>query len=489
LSEAEATKLISQVCPGAYEREADQAVAIARELSGMPLAVRVMASYIDQTQDSLENLLKGLRSADARRLFSDEESARALQYERTLAACCEMSINTLGESSRHLVRVLAFFQPDSIHESLITKGCAKLPRLASLQDHWTWNAELRKLANYNLVPFSNSGSSSGRTLRIHRFLKAYCVHPDDKDREFLVDAFRDAVDLINDRFPKRPPDGGTMTKSWKECEEWLPHVLYVKAAFATSGLPQTAVPKAYVEVLCNTSWYMWERGTDRALDCVFDAYILGKMILTDDAPDDYLLKADILTLLGATKLPFYKRRDETCEYFMEALEVLKQYRDKKPDMTENEKRLLANAYNNAGAGELNRERYDRARVLFEEGFRQRKRIGTQDAIPYDYAVSYYNLCRVKMGKGILCGAIENAGLALNLAEKCNGSTDFRTNQFRFTYADLLVACDKVEEGLGVHLETLKIRQESLGINHNETGVSHYGIGCVLFKLKRLEEAL
>ncbi|KAL9124330.1 MAG: hypothetical protein Q9217_006330 [Psora testacea] len=93
------------------------------------------------------------------------------------------------------------------------------------------------------------------------------------------------------------------------------------------------------------------------------------------------------------------------------------------------------------------------------------------------------------GQGLIEEAKKNAKKALDLVESYNGLEDFRTNLFRFTYADVLAASGEGEEGLSMHEYILNIRKRVMGVENNDTGVSYYGLSCLYQQLGRLEDAL
>ena len=133
--------------------------------------------------------------------------------------------------------------------------------------------------------------------------------------------------------------------------------------------------------------------------------------------------------------------------------------------------------------------WQNAMASFQKSLDLKYQLGDEGTIPYDIAVSLYNICRVQMGLGMIDEAKSNAKRALELAEAHNGPDDFRTNQFRFTFADLLVASGKVQEGIDMHERTLDIRKRVMGPENNDTGVSYYGLSCVYQQAGRFEDAL
>ena len=475
--------LLSQIAPQSSVSNLSRQVA--EELGGLPQAICQMASYIRQTRCTLDQFLQNLRTR-SRKLYSDTISTEGMSYPITLAACFDISMSRLSEEETHLLGVIAFFQTDEVHEALITKGCLNVPRLKHLDDFFVMNNTIRMLAKHGLV--TRYGGNSGQSLRVHRVVKRHALHAmDAKDPYLWHRAFHDAIDLINHVFPSRPSNGGTMCRLWAECEVWLPHLVSLHREFMTHETRVENIPRAYVELLCNCSYYMWERQTRNALEFSIHALDVCDKVLEDDEADP--LRADILTTVAALKLLNFHSREECAKLFQRALDVRQRYMVMTPDPTHDDRLQLANAYNNTGGGYLVLEDYNRALPLFRRALDIKRTLGNEDNMPYDMGLSFYNICRVQMGTGLYQEAKINARKAVELVESSNGPEDFRSNQFRFTYANLLVACGEVEKGLEVHERTLEIRSRVMGKESNDTAVSYYGLSCVYQKLGRLEDAL
>lgn len=482
LQSNDAKTLLRQINPGIPQSNLTDN--IIDELGGLPLALSVMGNYIRQTMCSLDDF-KIILQSHSERLYSDKASMPTVQYRQaeTLASCCDLSIELLSPDIKYLLGVLAFFQTDALREELITKGCAGISRMSHLADAYNWNDAIRTLARHSLLTATQE--TSHRNLQMHRVIKRRAIHVLEAAPDESTEAFGDAATLLNGMFPRRPSDGGTMTKNWSDCEVWLPHVLSLWDGFNSSTQRQKNIPRPYAEILCNSAWYMWERGTARSFELGTHALDVGKQSLADDDP----LLSDMYTVIGALRIARFQSRKECSEAFQDALRVRQRHMAKTTNPSLDEKRMLANVHNNAGVGKLVLEEVDEALALFQESLELKYLLGDETVIPYDIGISVYNVCRVQMFQGLIEEAKKNAKKALDLVEAYNGRDDFRTNQFRFTYADLLVASGEVEEGLATHIDTLEIRKKVMGDENNDTGVSYYGLGCVYQQLGRLEDAL
>ncbi|KAK9420145.1 putative NB-ARC domain-containing protein [Seiridium unicorne] len=464
----------------------DLARCISHELGGLPLALCQMGSYIRQTRCNLADFLRTLQN-HSERLYRDKASTRSLQYANNIATCCDLSFKQLPREGFHLLAVLAFFQTDEIQEALLTHGCSTIPRLQHLSGFLEWNNAVRMLTKNGLI--ERFETQHGHVIRIHRVIKRHVLHDlGNQSPPLRQAALQDAIDLLNQKFPQRPPDGGTMSKHWRGCELWLPHVISLKDAFTWIRKVGENIPRAYTEILVNCSYYMWERGSRNATAFTTHALRICEESLGNEG--DPLL-ADVLTVRGALKMTEsgLEKRGECADLFKRALHTRQLYMRVHPGPSRDDTRQLANAYHNMGVTCLTLEEWDDALPCFERSLQLKKTVGNEDSIPYDFAISFYNMCKVQIGKGSFDQALPMAKKAASLAERANGVEDYRTSQFRFAYAELLLACGRVSEGLEIHEMTLEIRERVMGMDNNDSGVSYYALSCAYQRLGRLNEAL
>ncbi|KAL8358300.1 hypothetical protein RB601_009625 [Gaeumannomyces tritici] len=482
LKETEAADILGKIDPRISK--SPLASSVANEVGRMPLALCQMGSYLRQTGCDVDQFLQALKE-HSEKLYSDVDSIKSLRYSDTLAKCCDLSIGLLKGQALHLLGVLAFFQTDNIQEVLIIQGCATVPRIQHLRDFMEWNDSIRTLARHSLV--SHLIGPSGSMIRIHRVIKRRVLQfLDLKVPPLRAYAFEDAACLLNQAFPQRPPDGGTMSKKWTECALWIPHILSLRDEFVLLRKPGETIPDSYVEVLVNCAYYMWERGSAEASSVA--SHALDVCIEAGNFESSPLC-ADILTVVGALKMGARETRQEAPDFFKRALDVRKRYSETPMlPLSRDDHRQLANAYNNTGVGALIVEKYDEALELFKSSMGAKESLGTEKTLPYDFAISHYNIGRVYMEQGLTSEALAHVKRALELAEGHNGANDYRSNQFRFTYADLLVATGSLDEGLKAHEDTHKSREEFMGASSHDVAVSHYGLSCVYQKLGRLEDA-
>lgn len=99
--------------------ERASATKIVQTLGGLPLAINQISGFIVQQRLSLEDFLplyeRNSVKIDARRLVRGD-------YEHTLSTVWELALSQLSGPSSTLQKMLAFFDPDKIHESVLREG-------------------------------------------------------------------------------------------------------------------------------------------------------------------------------------------------------------------------------------------------------------------------------------------------------------------------------------------------------------------------------
>ena len=97
----------------------DKAKEIAHTLGGLPLAINQISGFILQRKLPLQDFLP-LYERNAAKIASRKTGIN--DYEHTLSTVWEMSLSRLSGDSRRLIDLLGFFEPDSIHEVVLTEG-------------------------------------------------------------------------------------------------------------------------------------------------------------------------------------------------------------------------------------------------------------------------------------------------------------------------------------------------------------------------------
>ncbi|KAL9078490.1 MAG: hypothetical protein Q9157_002578 [Trypethelium eluteriae] len=92
---------------------------IARTLGGLPLALNQIGGFITQRKMPLQDFLP-LYERNAPRI--DSRKTGLSDYDHTLSTVWEMSLTRLSGDSVELLQLMAFLEPDSIHEEILVEG-------------------------------------------------------------------------------------------------------------------------------------------------------------------------------------------------------------------------------------------------------------------------------------------------------------------------------------------------------------------------------
>ncbi len=113
--------------------ERDFAMKVVKELGGLPLAINQISGFIVQQRLTFKDFLplyeRNASKIDGRKLLGSN-------YDHTLSTVWELALNQLSGVSATLQKLLAFFDPDEVFESLLMEGArdAQSPNLQFLKD-------------------------------------------------------------------------------------------------------------------------------------------------------------------------------------------------------------------------------------------------------------------------------------------------------------------------------------------------------------------
>lgn len=97
----------------------EKAKAITHALGGLPLALSQIGGFISQRKSPLQEFLPLYERNSAK---IDSRKTGFINYDHTLSTVWEMSLNKLPKDPGKLLNLLAFFEPDAIHELVLIEG-------------------------------------------------------------------------------------------------------------------------------------------------------------------------------------------------------------------------------------------------------------------------------------------------------------------------------------------------------------------------------
>lgn len=93
---------------------------IAGMFAGLPLALTQIGSFIAQRKLSLQDFPSYYKRNS---LKIDSRKSKLSEYEHTLDSVWAMSLETLPNNAACLARLLSLFNPDSVKEEVLVRGC------------------------------------------------------------------------------------------------------------------------------------------------------------------------------------------------------------------------------------------------------------------------------------------------------------------------------------------------------------------------------
>jgi tetratricopeptide (TPR) repeat protein len=226
------TKILAEDAPldAASETEHAEALVIAQELDGLPLALDQAGAYIEETGCGLSDYLAlyRARGAELRR----RRGEMATDHPDPVATTWDISFKKIEEANpaaAELLRFCAFLHPDAIPEELITAGAAELgPVLGPVaSDSFELNAAIGETLKYSLL----RRNPEAKTLDIHRLVQA--VLKDGMDEPVHRQWAEHTMRAVDRAFPD------VEFSTWPLCERLLPHAQFCAELIEKWGLEFT----------------------------------------------------------------------------------------------------------------------------------------------------------------------------------------------------------------------------------------------------------
>ncbi|KAI9708927.1 MAG: hypothetical protein M1820_003621 [Bogoriella megaspora] len=232
--------------------EAQHARAINCALGGLPLALGQIGGFIRNRRLPLKDFLT-LYERNADRI--DTKKSGFTDYEHTLSTVWEVSFAKLPLDSTKLLHLLAFFNPDAIHEQILLNGSQEglNDEFAFLQDEIDLCEAEEPLLRGALINKMEEEPS----LSIHRLMQSSTMRA-IPDSEHVI-YFDTAVRLLSWGFPNTwNQDIGHQIQTWEKCEKCLPHIHHLTKMARQYNVVSKDL-QSYGELLLRCSWYLYER--------------------------------------------------------------------------------------------------------------------------------------------------------------------------------------------------------------------------------------
>lgn len=223
---SETRNLLFELLPSKYadlSANPDQVIIadqICKLLDGLPLAVVLTASLMRQTLRSSSSLAETLKllTKNPGVLMRWNLSANTTA-SRPLNMLWGVNIVSLPDSSRTLLRIMAFLGPDKVQEEMFLDSRVVTLHNALPSDYESYIHSLRSLSEHCLVQRDNA------MIRVHRL----------EPTMDLPAAFDAAVDLIWTLFARKPKSSLLVSSVSHEAPDYLPHAEALVSRYTEFG--------------------------------------------------------------------------------------------------------------------------------------------------------------------------------------------------------------------------------------------------------------
>ena len=193
----------------------DQAAEIVNMLDALPLALDQAGAYIEETKCGLTGYLNLYRTRRKELLL--RRGTIPVDHPEPVAATWSLSFQQIerdNPAAADLLRLLAFLNPETIPEEMISEGASELgPLLGPVAiDRFQYDAAIEKLLKYSLI----RRNSEAHFLSVHRLVQAVLRDGMDGKQQRLW-AER-AIRSINRAFPD------VDVATWAQSQRYLPNV-------------------------------------------------------------------------------------------------------------------------------------------------------------------------------------------------------------------------------------------------------------------------
>ena len=201
----------------ASEEDRLQAIKIAQEFRGYPLALDQAGAYIEETQRSLASYLELYQKRQAfllgkrGRVISDHPDPVTTTLALTFQKIAQLNPNAL-----ELLHFFAFLHPDALPDELLMHGASFLhgPLRIVASDSFTLDAAIATLRKFSLV----RRRTDSTTLNMHHLVQIVLKNDLTKKQQHQLAS--QAVRLINFIFP------AVRFETWEGCERYLPQAVH-----------------------------------------------------------------------------------------------------------------------------------------------------------------------------------------------------------------------------------------------------------------------
>lgn len=439
----------SEIAP---EDQRVQALALAQEVAGYPLAIDQAGAYIEETQRSLASYLELYRRQQATLL---RKRGSVLPHEHpdpvtTTLVLTFQKVEQTNPTARALLNLCAFLHPDALPDEAFTSGASSLQEaLRGLSDPFALDDVLATLQRFSLIHRCADSTTLTMPTIIQLVLREELT--EDEQREWASQAVR----FINAVFPK------VRFETWKECERYVSQALRCASLLHDFQLSL----KEGGWLLERLGFYSYQRG----LYTQAETYLVQALHLQEEHHErDVIDIARTLNSLGllAQRRALYQNAEV---FYQRALTLRERALGSSHPETAESLHNLAAWYERHGQLDQAAQFYTRALAADEQH---------GEARPLDMAQTWNNL-------GVLYdrqGQLDQAERAYQRALVIYGTMPSQHPNVSYTLTGLGVLAEKrrdYQRAIQLYQQALEIREKAFGEDHSETAHSYNRLARII----------
>lgn len=480
------------------------ATEIVKEVDGLPLAIDQIGAYVEETQCSLSSYLMLYRQHHTQLLAY--RGGIALDYPLSVSTTWELSfqdVEKINPSASELLKILAFFSPESIPQEILTEGARYLgPLLESIAaDHFSLNTAIKILLKYSLLYRDHMS----QTITIHRLVQTVIKDKmdDQTQKRWAERAVSATSTVLSDR-----------TESGPYYQRYIAHALICASYIEQWHIQSREAAHLLHEVAC----YLYRQSRHKeALPLFQQALLMRETILGPEHTD----VAETLTLLAHIYYGSGQYTDAALLY-QRALTIWEKARGPENPNTLRIMYHLARLYRRQGdytdaailyqkilamqetalgsehpqtvdslqeLAELYRrqEKYTEAAPLLQKALAVQKRVfGLEHS---NTALTLYHLARVYYEQLNYAEALPLTVEALAIAQKEFGAEHLTTTAYRVHLARLYASQSDYAAASLLLQKALAVYEKALGAEHLHTAITLRELAQVEYQQGNVYQAL
>jgi tetratricopeptide (TPR) repeat protein len=440
----------------------NSALALSRDLGGLPLALDQAGAYIDEMKVTPKQYQ--VRFSQAAAAVLGRRGELSLQdHPLSVSATFALALSEVRKKSvaaEELVQACAFLAPDAIPEEIFIKGATEFGRelQAVADDAVLWDDTVKIACTYSLL----TRSPENQTLDMHRLVQAVLRFEtvDDQRRNFIDMTIR----AINATFPV-----DLDYSNWPLCEQLTSHALVCLGYWIEDA---ELVCNDGARLLHRLGQYLYARARyDESEHCYRAAIEAYDRVTIVDRHAAILTWQSLATLYR--RQGRYAEAEPLCTKALGALE----------ESPNSDPADIASAQHDLATLNKDQGRYAEAEPLLKSALAIRERIGHRDT-----ALTLHKLADLYRAEAKYAEAEAHYRRALELQELTYGPHHPYTASTMQDLAVLYVSLERGGEAEVLYSRALRIKEDILGPTHPYTAGTLQNLANLFREQGRLQEA-